>query len=465
MRSLQCRKRSKLKQQNKSKQQETEWMQELRRKANPRWLELMGNPGGIALLIKELPATLAPERVATLGTDERKVWELIGFFYRSKNQLYDAIEIYLSMYYHFLRLQDSSGVRVHKGMPLLWLADCYFFLGFATLSTRYLMLTLVEDAITFKGKVDPIKTGSYARLAWQHGLTDKKIKQYSELIYKIAENQLTESMFPEWILQELDQDWVIEIPNPNEAMHYISNEIYVKHLIAGLGEPTGKTLEKLIEYLLLCMPGCKTSRRYRSQSTDYDVVCSLQGPDIDFRSELGRYFVVECKDWKEPVDFSTFAKFCRVLDSVKCKFGIIVSKHGITGEGHNSDAEREQQKVFQDRGMVIIVVNQTDLDDVADGGNFIALLRNKYEKVRLDLRPSETAHHIYSAIVQAVKSGLLKEPFTQADFRKACPSCGEGTYKAFLHKHRQGNLGGESELFELVQRGRFCLLRPFRYDL
>ena len=366
--------------------QEPEWLQELRKKAKPEWLELLTNPGGAAILIKELPLGLAPKRVAQLGTDERKVWESIGAFYRSHQRWYDAMAIYLAMYHHFLRLQDSSSLRVHKGMPLLWLAECYYSIGFTTLSKRYLMLTLVEDAITMKGKVDPLETGSYFRLAWRHGLTDREIKKYSEEIYKIGEAHPSESMFPEWVLQELDQDWVVEIPIPNEASHYISNELYVKHLIDSLGEPTGKVLEKLTEYLLSCMPGCKTSRRNRSESTDYDVVCSLQGPDIDFRSELGRYFVAECKDWKEPVDFGTFAKFCRVLDSVKCKFGIIFSKHGITGEGRNSDAEREQQKVFQDRGMVIIVVKETDLDYVSAGGNFIALLRNKYEKVRLDLK-------------------------------------------------------------------------------
>jgi hypothetical protein len=368
------------------KQQEPEWLQELRQLADPRWMELLENPGGAAVLINELPSTLSAERVAEYGTDERRVWELIGLFYRAQQRWYDAIAIYSSMYDHFLDLQASSGVRVHKGMPLLWLADCYFFLGFATLSKRYLMLTLVEDAITMKGDVDPIRTGSYFRLAWRHGLTDNEIKRYSQRAYRIGEIHAVETMFPEWVLQELDQDWIVEVPSPNEASYYTANKLYIKHLIDGLGESTGKVLERLAEYILSCMPGCKTSRRNRTESTDYDVVCSLHGPDIDFRSELGRYFVVECKDWKDPVDFSSFAKFCRVLDSVKSRFGIIFSKHGITGEEQSSNAEREQLKVFQDRGMVIIVVNETDLNYVSGGGNFIALLKIKYEKVRLDLK-------------------------------------------------------------------------------
>jgi len=111
----------------------------------------------------------------------------------------------------------------------------------------------------------------------------------------------------------------------------------------------------------------------------------MEGFDVDFRSELGRYFVCECKDWDAPADFTSLAKFCRVLDSVKSRFGILFSKHGISGEGKNRDAGLEQLKVFQDRGMVIVVIDESDLEQVANGANFISLLRTKYENVRLNL--------------------------------------------------------------------------------
>jgi hypothetical protein len=74
-------------------------------------------------------------------------------------------------------------------------------------------------------------------------------------------------------------------------------------------------------------------------------------------------------------------------------------------------------------------------------------------------------HRVYAAIVSAVRAGGLREPFSQTDFRRACPGLAEGTYRAFLHKHRLGNPGGNKELFELVDPGRFKLLRPIRYGL
>jgi hypothetical protein len=193
------------------------------------------------------------------------------------------------------------------------------------------------------------------------------------------------SRYPEWVLQGLDREWMTELPAPAEALAFTANRQYVHHLVNRLGDGTGKTLELLADYIVSCMPGCRTMRRRSSGSTEYDLVCSVEGFDVDFRSEPGRYFVCECKDWAEPADFTTLAKFCRVLDSTKSCFGILFSKNGITGTGRTSDAAREQLKVFQDRGMIIVVVDESDLCLVADGANFISLLRTKYAAVRLDL--------------------------------------------------------------------------------
>lgn len=74
-------------------------------------------------------------------------------------------------------------------------------------------------------------------------------------------------------------------------------------------------------------------------------------------------------------------------------------------------------------------------------------------------------HKIYTCIVNAVKNGKLKEPFSGDDFRRACSGFGKGTYNAFLYKHRVDNPKDESELFELVSPGKFKSVRPFKYGL
>lgn len=367
-------------------------LKELEEKAPPAWLDLLKQRDGAASFLKELPRSYPPERVAS-ATDEQRVWELIGLYYRNRQQFYDALPVFATLYDHMLVAQEKNGERVHKGMPLVWMSDCFSAMGFAVLAKRYLMLTLCEDAITQKGNVSPSKTGVYFRLVWSHGLPDAELKRYAKQIFDLSTKYPDHSLFPEWILQELDQGWMTEFPASQEAAFYYANTRYIRHLISNLGEKTGKTLERLAAYILSCMPGCRTTRRQRSGSTDYDIVCSIEGFEVDFRSELGRYFVCECKDWESPADYTTMAKFCRVLDSTKSRFGILFSKSGISGQGKTAYAEREQLKVFQHRGMVIVVVGQDDLDDVANGGNFVNLLRTKFERVRLDLINSQASHN------------------------------------------------------------------------
>lgn len=126
--------------------------------------------------------------------------------------------------------------------------------------------------------------------------------------------------------------------------------------------------------------------RMRSPSTDYDVIGFLEGHFVDFRADLGRYCICECKDWSSKADFTAIAKFCRVLESAKSNCGIIFSKQGVSGERRTVYAERELLKVFQDRGIAILVVSLKELQEVAKGRDFIEMLRSKYEAVRLDLQ-------------------------------------------------------------------------------
>lgn len=72
-------------------------------------------------------------------------------------------------------------------------------------------------------------------------------------------------------------------------------------------------------------------------------------------------------------------------------------------------------------------------------------------------------HTVYAAIVRTVKTGRLREPFSSADFKQACPGFAPATYGTFLAKHARGNPGGNSELFVRVAQGRYRCIRPFKY--
>ena len=338
---------------------------------------------GAYTLLKVLPQAYPSDVISTVKGN--LVWEQIGCYYLSSQLPHVALPIFLELYYQMLRAQ-SGGARVHKGMPLCWISDCFRDHGCFLHAKRYLMLTLCEDAITGKGIVTADTTGVYFRLVWQRGLPDAELKRYAQEFARLEGETPEIALFPEALLQSIDDRWLTEIPTANETSTFLINPLYARLLYGRLGDGSGQSLEALAQYLMSCMPGCRATRRVGTRSTDFDLVCAMEGHEVDFRSEFGRYFVCECKDWDKPADFTTMAKFCRVLDSTKAKFGVLFSKERISGVERTEYAAREQLKVFQDRGIVIVVLDKADIEKIVEGANLTQLLRARYEEVRLDLR-------------------------------------------------------------------------------
>jgi hypothetical protein len=355
-------------------------------------IEILPKRDCVHQLIALLPETWRVEDLARPYTEENKslplrLWELVGLELMQSQRFYDSIAVFQLLYETLLNAQTILNYRVHKGMPLLWISECFYYLNFHNHTKQYLMLTLIEDSLTFPGKIDPEGTGSYFRLVWRLGLPGSDFERYDNNFKEINKIHPLESRFPEWVLQQVDQHWVTEIPHLQESFRYYISKNYAHYLVNQIGISSGKSLERLACYLLSCVPGFRPSRNKNSRTTEYDIVCAVEGQFADFRSELGRYFVCECKDLTDPADFSIIAKFCRVIDSTKCKFGILFSTKGVTGKNKGTFAEREQMKIYQDRGIVIIVIDLQDIRSIIDGTNFVTLLREKYERVRLDYLP------------------------------------------------------------------------------
>lgn len=346
-------------------------------------LKSLEEEDGAVKVRSQLKRAFKPQAVAT-ASDERRAWELCGIRYMNDGRTWEALGVFETLYDQMHLYQKKSGKRCHKGVPLFWMHDCHDRFGNAVLAKRYLMMTLCEDAITHKGIVAVQQTGAYHRSVWM-GMPHERFSNYAAEFWRLFQRNRREGKFPEWLLQKVDQDWMVEKPSPKETTLCPVNRSYIEFLLDGLGKTKGNSLEILALYLVGAMPGCRAMLRHRSKSTDYDVVGVVEGEFADFRSEIGRYFLCECKDWKSPANFAACAKFCRVLDSTKCRFGILFSKKGVTGQGKTHDAERELLKVFHDRGIVIVVVNEADLKRVVEGASFSTMLRSKYEQVRFDL--------------------------------------------------------------------------------
>jgi hypothetical protein len=336
------------------------------------------DPAELATLLNQrdgAAAVIARLKDTGLASVTERTWDFCGQHFHQSGR------------YH---QQSSRNQRVHKGTALVRIADAHWALAHRHLAKRYMMLTACEDAIRDSGNIPAESTGTYFRLVWYYGIADCVLRRYAHKIWSRASANPVQSRSPEWILQELDQEWMTEYPTPEEANIYVLSSHYCQSLLTQLGSGDGKALERLAHYLLACVPGFRAYMRTRSHSTDYDVVCACEGSSLDFRSELGRYFLCECKDWKGPADVTAVTKFSGILRAAKCKFGIMFSKQGVTGSRRTTDAERALLKSFQQDDVAIAVVSEADLQRVVSGANFIAMLRSKYEQIRLDLFKSET---------------------------------------------------------------------------
>lgn len=243
----------------------TSWVLIEKRFKEDIWPVLLDRSGAAKFL--ELLPTIFPAEKFVRDSEAQVCWERIGNFYKNQGRLHEALSIYRSLYEQLLESQEKSGKRVRKGTPFVWMSDCYAAMGFPVLAKRCLMLALCENAIHERGAVPPDTTGTYWRLVYRHGLSDAEVKRYGKQAFKLSEDNKEEALFPEWVVQEFDNNWMSEIPSPNEAGIYFTNTRYIKKLISKLGDGTGQALERLTEYILSCMPGCRTTRRKRTEST------------------------------------------------------------------------------------------------------------------------------------------------------------------------------------------------------
>lgn len=220
---------------------------------------------GAPELILQLKDSFSADAIAN-EESARRAWECMALFYRDTNRRHQAIQTIAALYERMLEYQEQSEIRIHKGMPLVWLRDLHLSLGHLATAKRFAMLTLCEDAIRERGILDVQHWGIYIRLAFEDGMADAEIRRYAKTIYDLSQRHPDESRFPEWLLQEIDNDWMVECPTLAESFIYVPNIYYVRHLLNLVPEPSGQFLERLAGYILSVIPGFRTYRRQLTPS-------------------------------------------------------------------------------------------------------------------------------------------------------------------------------------------------------
>jgi len=167
---------------------------------------------------------------------------------------------------------------------------------------------------------------------------------------------------------------------------------YRKNLRATLKEEDrnrkGVLLEDLAVELLEGLKYIRVRRRnLRTISSEIDIVCSIESDRGNtFYTCLGRYFIVECKNWSGPADKNAIVAFKDKMAAARVEFGLLFSRRGITGTKSGTDATAAIRSAWDRSGLVIIVIGEQHLRQVAQGRDFFTMLEGLYEARRFDTR-------------------------------------------------------------------------------
>ena len=184
-----------------------------------------------------------PKCRAALDGDPWRWWELLGLYYLDlgPSRWHDAFGIFAALYDYMHAAQRKLG-RLHKGMPLCWMADCSYYLNHPFHARRYLVLTLCEDALSRAQDSDHDMGGSYWRLVMRDGVADGDYRACVREIGALSREDPESCAFAEWALQRLERSkwltrprarhtgWLSVTPSVMEAGLYRANPRYIRYL-------------------------------------------------------------------------------------------------------------------------------------------------------------------------------------------------------------------------------------------
>lgn len=149
----------------------------------------------------------------------------------------------------------------------------------------------------------------------------------------------------------------------------------------------GDALELAAAYLFLLIPGWFPSRNVldENEGLETDIIISNLNPSSNLTAELlGRHFLVECKNWGNPVQVPDVGYFLHRMRLTHCNFGVIFAVRGITGKIKGETAARSLiRRAFHEDGNTCIVLDKDDLGILARGEiEFWSLLLREMQRFR-----------------------------------------------------------------------------------
>ncbi len=285
------------------------------------------------------------------------------------------------------KIQFTKKQRVYRASIAAHLTRHYVYLGDRGSATRWALLTQADDML---GKHP---SGGGAGRHWlltNLGMTADVLNEFNGIavrnIEAIEANRQNDWSVPFGFAEDVVTRFALEKP---EFAHFLTlgsslqsyplssgyfdslREKVNAEYSQGQAHYKGKALEDLASYLFLLIPGWVPRRNLleETQAFETDILVRNLNPSANLTAELlGRYFLVECKNWKDSVGVSDVGYFLYRMRLTHAKFGVIFAQEGITGDEQNGNAAYSLiRKAFHEDGSTCVVVTNYDLEKLSQG--------------------------------------------------------------------------------------------------
>jgi hypothetical protein len=148
----------------------------------------------------------------------------------------------------------------------------------------------------------------------------------------------------------------------------------------------GAALEDVVSWTFCVLPGLRVLKR--------DFKDAAGGSEIDFLLYndprlspvpfLSEYPMIECKNWKVPVDSKTVRDFIGKIRMGRLKVGILVAANGVTGDATDQNAAKDIiRHAFDADGIKIIVIKRLEIEGFRSLEGFLEFIQQRYGDVIL----------------------------------------------------------------------------------
>lgn len=147
---------------------------------------------------------------------------------------------------------------------------------------------------------------------------------------------------------------------------------------AANSDAKGKAYEVLLAYLFSCVPGCIVECGITNifGTEQVDIAVGNVGSEVGLYL-LPRVFLVECKDWDQPVDSKTVGYFLNILAGRSVEVGILVAANGITGDLSDITYAHALGLTAAPRGIKLIVITTEEIAGLSAVAEFVDLLHRR----------------------------------------------------------------------------------------